>query len=126
MKFKNSERGAAAVEFALVVPMLMAIVFGIIIFGQVFTVQIAVTQAARTAVRSMVVSDPKVDATPKATAIGLANANTMGAAAFAYNFSKDSCAPNTAMTVTVAATVTGIAGLPDFHLNGVGSMQCGG
>jgi Flp pilus assembly protein TadG len=41
------DRGAAAVEFALVFPLLLLIVFGIIDFGRALNTQITLTQAAR-------------------------------------------------------------------------------
>lgn len=126
MKTKNTEHGAAAVEFALVVPMLMVIVFAIIVFGQVFTMQIALTQAARTAARSMAVSDSATESNPQTTAINMANANTMGGATFSYAFSQPACVPDSAITVTVDTSVTGLGLLPPFNLSGVGSMQCGG
>jgi Flp pilus assembly protein TadG len=45
------EDGAAAVEFAVVLPALLLIVFGIIEFGFIFNTQISLTQAAREGVR---------------------------------------------------------------------------
>jgi Flp pilus assembly protein TadG len=45
------ENGAAAVEMAVVLPVLMFILLGIIEFGFVFNTQIALTQAAREGVR---------------------------------------------------------------------------
>jgi Flp pilus assembly protein TadG len=50
----GGEAGAAAVEFALVMPVLLAIVFGIIVYGLYFTVQIAVTEAAAVGARAAV------------------------------------------------------------------------
>jgi len=126
MKSKKSEQGAAAVEFALVVPMLMAIVFAIIVFGQVFTMQIALTQAGRAAARSMAISAETNAATAHSAAENLANANTMGGSTFHYSYSPQLCAPKSAVTVTVTTTVTGLGLLPPFNLTGVGSMQCGG
>lgn len=41
------DRGAAAVEFALVLPLLLLIVFGIIDFGRALNAQITLTEAAR-------------------------------------------------------------------------------
>ncbi len=43
--------GAAAVEFALVLPLLLLIIFGIIDFGRAYMAQIALTQAAREGAR---------------------------------------------------------------------------
>jgi Flp pilus assembly protein TadG len=48
---ERSERGAAAVEFALVMPLLFLLVFGIIEFGFVFNKELSVTHSAREGVR---------------------------------------------------------------------------
>lgn len=48
------ESGAAAVEFALLAPLLLAIVFAIITYGLYFTVVIAVTEAAAVGARASV------------------------------------------------------------------------
>ena len=48
---ERSERGAAAVEFALVMPLLLLLVFGIVEFGLIMNRQITVTHAAREGVR---------------------------------------------------------------------------
>ena len=47
----RSEGGAAIVEFALVLPMLLTLVFGIVDFGILFTTDIATTNAVRSAAR---------------------------------------------------------------------------
>ena len=57
----RSESGAAAVELALLVPVLLLILFGIIDFGRAFNTQIALTQASREGVRGLALgttSDP--------------------------------------------------------------------
>jgi Flp pilus assembly protein TadG len=48
---KTSDRGTAAVEFVLVLPVLLLIVFGIIDFGRALNAQISLTGAAREGVR---------------------------------------------------------------------------
>ena len=45
------DRGAAAVEFALLLPMLLLLLFGIIDFGRALNAQITLTQAAREGAR---------------------------------------------------------------------------
>ena len=49
---RGSDRGAAAVEFALVVPVLLIVVFGIIDFGRMLNAQLQVTEAAREGARA--------------------------------------------------------------------------
>ena len=44
---KDRDRGAAAVEFALCLPILLLLVFGIIDFGRALNAQLTLTQAAR-------------------------------------------------------------------------------
>lgn len=46
------DRGAAAVEAALVLPLLLLLVFGIIDFGRMLNAQIKVTEAAREGARA--------------------------------------------------------------------------
>jgi Flp pilus assembly protein TadG len=45
------DRGAAVVEFALLLPLLLLVVFGIIDFGRALNAQITLTQAAREGAR---------------------------------------------------------------------------
>lgn len=54
--WRRSERGAAAVEFALVVPLLLLLVFGIISYGVMLTVRQSVSQAAAEGARAAAVT----------------------------------------------------------------------
>jgi len=56
MKLIKQEDGAAMVEFALVITILLLIVFGIIEFGRIFNAQLTVTHAAREGARVGVVT----------------------------------------------------------------------
>lgn len=47
----TSDRGASALEFALVIPVLLLLLFGIIEFGVIFQNQLALTHAAREGAR---------------------------------------------------------------------------
>jgi Flp pilus assembly protein TadG len=53
---KHRERGAAAVEFALILPVLLMLVGGVIDFGVMYYKQIELTNAARDGVRQIVVN----------------------------------------------------------------------
>src|SRR3954466_10329501 len=56
------ERGATAVEFALIVPLLILLVLGIAEFGHAFQVQGTLSAAAREGVRAMALRNNPVDA----------------------------------------------------------------
>ncbi len=60
-----SDAGAAAVEFALVLPFLLLIVFGTIDFGRAWNAQITLTQAAREGVRVLALGGSAGDATTR-------------------------------------------------------------
>jgi len=59
---ERSERGAAAVEFALVLPLLLLLVCGIIEFSFVFNRYISVTNVAREGVRELSLGIPAAQA----------------------------------------------------------------
>jgi Flp pilus assembly protein TadG len=62
----TNEDGAAAVEMALVLPILLLLVFGIIEFGFIFNRYISVTHAAREGVRQLALGVAAEDAELKA------------------------------------------------------------
>jgi len=62
-KDRRTDRGASAVEFALVVIPLLMIVAGIVNFGLVFAQQLALDNAVRAGARAGVVQTGKVPAT---------------------------------------------------------------
>src|SRR5262249_38569770 len=67
----RGDRGAAAVEFALMLPVLLLIVFGIIDFGRALDAQITITQAAREGARLDALNQPNVIPRTQAAATGL-------------------------------------------------------
>jgi len=56
-RFKNNDRGVAAIEFALVTPVLILLVLGIIEFGWLFNGWVTITSAAREGARIATVKD---------------------------------------------------------------------
>ncbi|MBG6179733.1 TadE/TadG family type IV pilus assembly protein [Arthrobacter sp. CAN_A1] len=125
MKRLRSESGAAAVEFALVVPLLLVLLLGIIEFGRVYNAQIQVTTAAREAVRVMAIENKSnlavaaaISSTP-----GLSPSLTSGQIAVG------SCTSGTkTTTVTVTYSVDLLSGLfaDAVSLTGRSAMRCGG
>ena len=118
------ERGAVAVEFALVAPVLLALVAGIVEFSHAYNLQISVTQAAREAAREMAIEDDQGAAATAATA----GAPGLNGADFQYAFSPGSCTAGQNMTVTItyaAPTLTGIFG-STVTVAGTGAMRCEG
>ena len=58
----RQDLGAAAVEFALILPLLLLIIFGIIDFGRMLTAQTTTNQAAREAARVVMLGGDQGDA----------------------------------------------------------------
>lgn len=121
---RESERGAAAVEFAILLPLLLLLVLGIAEFGRAFNAQITLTQAAREGVRVMAITnkpeDAKIAAQKAAASLGTIPTSNI-------TLSANSCSSPAQVTLTInftLATATGIAG--PFAMNGKGVMLCGG
>ena len=122
---RASERGAVAVEFALLAPLLIALLLGIMEFGRAYNVQVSLSNAGREGVRVMAISNDQTAA--KTAAENAAVSLSPGLTDANFTFSAPSCTPGAQMTVTInytLNTLTGIAG--PFPLQGVGTMLCGG
>jgi Flp pilus assembly protein TadG len=81
MRWRRAERGASAVEFALVMPFLLLLLFAVIIYGMVFAQDLSLSNSARQAARSGVVagatcSGVKQTAQDNASTIGMSGADT--------------------------------------------------
>jgi len=115
------DRGAAAIEFALLFPLLMLIVFGTIDFGRALNAQITLTQAAREGVRLDALGNPNVKAQTQAAATGLSPVNV------AVTACPPGAAPTTNAVVNVSyqfnfvTPVGAIAGLFGGGSGGLGS-----
>lgn len=120
----GSERGAAAVEFALVLPILVLILFGVIEFGGVYNAQLMVTGAAREGAREMAVGGDPADA--EATVV--AAVVVAGADALDVTVSPAMCAAGSDVTVTVVYDrpfLTGLFGAT-LELTGLATRRCQG
>ncbi|GAA1429496.1 hypothetical protein GCM10009616_11700 [Microlunatus lacustris] len=122
-----SDRGAAAVEFALVAPLLLVVVLGIAEFGRAYDTKAALSQAAREGARALAVGSTPAVARAAARAAApqlvLADANIavtpstcLGAAA----------GVNAKVDVTARFVfLTGLLGAP-MTLTGTSTMRCQG
>jgi Flp pilus assembly protein TadG len=66
-RIRSRDRGAAAVEMALVTPLLLLVLFGIIDFGRMLNCQINLTEAAREGARAAAVANPPSSGTSAAS-----------------------------------------------------------
>jgi Flp pilus assembly protein TadG len=122
----GNDRGSTAVEFALVVPVILLIVFGAIEFGRLYNEQISLTSAARSAARVMAIGNDQGAAVT--AAINSAPALNPAVSSAQVAFSAPACAAGGTMTVTIsyqAQLLTGWFGA-SLPLQGVGAMPCGG
>lgn len=127
---RASERGAVAVEFAIVAPLLVALLLGIMEFSRVYNAQASLSTAAREGVRVMAITGkPDVArAAAKNTALSLNPALQDTDISFGTPCPAIAAAgsnPQVTVTITYSlATMTGIAG--PFAMKGKGAMLCGG
>ena len=125
----RSERGASAVEFALIVPVLVLLVLGIVEFGRGFQVSGTLSAAAREGVRVMALqNDPAAArATVRATAASLDPTITDAQIVI----SPTSCPQGTGSTLVRLRIDYDMPFLTGFFgagvgLTGTGVMRCGG
>lgn len=126
---RRRERGAAAVEFAIVLPILLLFLAGIIDFGRAMYTQAIVTNAAREGARAAVVNAnasarATAAATPLTVAVAAGTCPAVGGPA-----------ANVTVTVTTdfdwiligpaTSMVGGAAALP-AQLTSSATMRCGG
>ncbi|MGH8867316.1 MAG: TadE/TadG family type IV pilus assembly protein [Actinomycetes bacterium] len=133
-KASGREAGAAAVEFALILPILLLLVFGIIDFGRALNAQITVTQAAREGARLAALGRPTSEVTTRVTDAAQLNGVTATSTVCPTTTTPTSTATVTAnYPFTYITPVGAIAGLfsggggyGSFTLTGKGVMRCGG
>jgi Flp pilus assembly protein TadG len=119
---RTGSRGASAVEFALILPILILLLFGIIEFGRGYNARNTITHAAREGARAAAVDDGSL-ATATAAVVGAAP-NLSG-----LTVTVSACDPGEPFTVTVAYDLDyeiPLFGGGTFSFTEDGTMRCGG
>ena len=131
----RDERGASAVEFAFIVPLLIVLVLGIAEFGHAFQVQGTLSAAAREGVRAMALRNNPVDAKAvvRDAASSLDPGITDGQIKIQVVGSTASTCPtigagNTAVRLTISYPMPFLTGFfgTGITLTGTGVMRCNG
>ncbi|HEY3338585.1 MAG TPA: TadE/TadG family type IV pilus assembly protein [Propionicimonas sp.] len=124
------ERGAAAVEFALLLPVLMVILLGIMEFGYAFYIQASVASATRVGIRDYAIHYAQPHAQDDARA--LARSGVPNPAYFVSGTFSGTCTDGAQNTLVVTYRYRSLTGLLDkivgtnVIVTGKASMQCGG
>jgi Flp pilus assembly protein TadG len=138
----QAERGAVAVEFALVLPIFLMLVLGIFEFGRAFNIQVSLSEAARESVRYTAVHYADAGFSEGAAqAVGVAAAPSVALApanvGVSYRKADGTAAALCGAGINAESTVifntgflTGLDKLigvnQPFALTGKGVMRCGG
>ncbi|GAA1773524.1 TadE/TadG family type IV pilus assembly protein [Kocuria aegyptia] len=119
----RDERGAVAVEFGLVMPLLLMILFIIVEFGYAFNAQISVTHAAREAARTMAITKDWSDAKDAA----LSSSPSLSPAKLHFP-TEPTCVAGAPVEVVLTYSLSGLTSLlpSGVNIKGKAAMQCGG
>lgn len=121
-----SERGAVAVEFALILPVLLLMVLGMLEFSRAYNTQISLSGAAREGARVMAIHDDSDMAI--AAAIAAAPSVNPAVTSGDVTISPASCTAGEQIEFEIdydLPLMTGFFGVT-LPISGVGVMQCGG
>jgi Flp pilus assembly protein TadG len=122
----SRERGATAVEFALVLPVLLLMVLGMLEFSRAYNAQISLSGAAREGAREMAIHGDADDAI--AAAIAASPTVNPAVTAAQITIAPATCSPGQQVEFEINYTLplmTGLFGIT-LPITGVGVMQCGG
>ncbi|UOQ91186.1 pilus assembly protein [Agromyces endophyticus] len=127
---RDCERGAAAVEFALILIPLLVLLLGIIEFGYVFNQQLTVTNAAREGARVLAITKDSGEATAAAASAASTLGGTPTISVVQVCPTSGSGGDAEVALSLPMTTLTGIEslvpGFPSITLTGRGVTPCGG
>lgn len=133
-----NEKGAVAVEFALVIPIFLMLVFGIVEFGRAFNIQVSLSEAARETARYTAIHAHDADFSfDDARAVGISAAPSVKLAPsnieIAYS-DGSTCDAGDSVVVSLQVVTPYITALPglipglpaNLDISSKGVMRCGG
>jgi Flp pilus assembly protein TadG len=126
------EHGAAAVEMAIVLPLLLVLVFGIVDFGRLLFAEVMVTGAAREGARMVAMGYSTADATTRIQAASPGLGFAGGLATPTYTTCPASPTPTDAASATVQTAgfdwllVDAFVPITAPQPSSTASMKCGG
>ena len=124
----RGDRGAAAVEFALILPVFLLLVLGMIEFARAYNVQISVTNAAREGARVMAIHDDVGLAQDSAIAAAVSLSPPLTAGDVVITPASCAASPGGTVEATIEyelPLITGFFGVT-IPVHGKGVMLCGG
>ena len=129
---KSKELGAVAVEFALILPVFLALILGVVEFGRAFSIQVSMAEGAREAARYTAIhyKEPGSLAAAKQKAIDAAPIADLEPGEITIS----TCGPDKDAVVSITVNRAYLTGLPtlapflpDFmSISAKGVMLCGG
>ena len=123
MRQPGGDRGAAAVEFALVAPLFLLLVFGVVDFSRAFSIQLTLSDAAAEGTRTLATGGTVVAA--KSAVSSLLTPTMVSPADVSYPGTTVSC-PTTATPGSVRASMTVAVTNFEFITPLIGSLFPGG
>jgi Flp pilus assembly protein TadG len=123
----RTEDGAVAVEFALLLPLLVALLLGIMEFGLLYNAQITLTNAAREGVRTVAIENDQAAARNDVRAAALVLDPAVSNTDIGF-LPVGTCVAGVTATVTITyhySYLTGFFG-DGRTLTGRAAMRCGG
>ena len=117
IRLRRDRRGAAAIEFGLLVPLFLLFLLGVVEFGRVLAQSNAVTKGVRAGVAFAVRSDNPITAAQTTIVENLVKyGNTVGTGSFLVDGWADTANSDVAITVVRTYSGGGVTGLPVIRI----------
>jgi Flp pilus assembly protein TadG len=122
MKHRLQRKGAAAVEFAVVAPVFVLLVFGMIEYGRMVMVQQVITNASREGARRAILDGVSANDVQTTVTTYLTNGTVTGATITLDPANPSSASAGQPVTVTVSVPYTAVSWLPSPFFLGNATM----